>query len=498
MGAREPIVVWEPRSKPQAAFIACPVFEVFYGGSRGSLKTDGVLGDWLSHSDQYGANAIGLMVRKTREQLNETIERARQIYTPLGFKFTDRPSRCVAPNGARLNFAYLERDSDAEHYQGQSNTRVYVEELGNFANPAPVFKLMATLRSAAGVPCGFRATGNPGGPGHQWVKARYIDPAPMGWKVIQTEFKNPWTGENITRDRVFIPGKITDHNLLGNGYIANLQMSGSPELVRAWLEGDWNVIAGAFFPEFSIERHVVQPVELPKHWLRFRSCDWGSARPFAVQWFAVSEGDLPQFPRGALVMYREWYGMQDGKPNEGLKMTAEEVADGIVARDDPGYKFEWPHSVIDPAAFAENGGPSIAERMMVRTQKRIAWRGADNKRVAGSGALGGWDQLRARLKGEDDRPMLYIFSTCTDTIRTLPTMQHDYSRPEDIDTDAEDHAVDALRYACMSRPYLTKIKTPEISGTEALLADQAARFNFGNFKKQHLENRRKERQEMSL
>lgn len=498
MGAREPIVVWEPRSKPQAAFIACPVFEVFYGGSRGSLKTDGVLGEWLSHSDAYGKDAVGLMVRKTREQLTETIERARVIYEPLGFKFTDRPARCVAPNGARLNFAYLERDSDAENYQGHSYTRVYVEELGNFANPAPVMKLMATLRSAAGVPCGFRATGNPGGPGHQWVKARYIDPSPLGWKIIKTEFKNPWTQESIIKDRVFIPGRITDHNLLGSDYIASLMMSGSPELVRAWLEGDWNVIAGAFFPEFSFDKHVVEPCLLPKHWLRFRSCDWGSARPFSVGWYAVSEGELPQFPRGALIRYREWYGMEEGKPNEGLRLTAEEVSDGIVERDDRGYEFKWPHSVIDPAAFSEDGGPSIAERMLVRTNKRVAWRPADNKRVGRNGAMGGWDQLRARLKGEDGRPMLYFFSTCTHAIRTLPALQHDESRMEDIDTEAEDHAADEIRYACMSRPYLTKVKTPEISPTEALLIDQANRLKFVNWKNVHFESRRKQRQEMSI
>jgi hypothetical protein len=143
------IVVWEPKSKPQEAFIACPVFEVFYGGSRGSLKTDGALGDWISHADLHGEHAIGLMVRRKRTELTETYERAKTIYVPLGFKFNDSEHTCRAPNGARLRFAYLERDTDAEAYQGHSYTRVYVEEIGNFPSPAPVFKLMATLRSRA-------------------------------------------------------------------------------------------------------------------------------------------------------------------------------------------------------------------------------------------------------------------------------------------------------------------------------------------------------------
>lgn len=452
--APSPVVVWEPRSKPQAAFIACPVFEIFFGGARGSLKTDGVLGDWLSHADLYAENAIGLMVRRNSVQLQETIERAKQIYRQLGFKFNEsRPVTCRAPNGARLRFAYLERDSDAEEYQGHSYTRVYVEEIGNFPMQAPVMKLMATLRSAAGVPCGFRATGNPGGPGQHWVKSRYIDPHPLGWKVINSEFTNPFNGETVVRDRIFIPGKITDHDLLGAAYIAQLQMSGSPELVRAWLEGDWSVVAGAFFPEFSLERHVIRPFEIPEHWSRIRAMDWGSARPFSVGWYAVSDGTIPGIARGCLVKYREWYGIKqkpDGsfEHNVGLKLTAEEVADGIRERE--AKNEHCADSVLDPAAFTADGGPSIGERMGA---KKVQFRHADNKRVAKMGALGGWDQLRTRLKGNGDGlPLILFFSTCQHTIRTIPGLQHDELKPEDLDTEAEDHAADETRYACMSRP----------------------------------------------
>jgi hypothetical protein len=439
-----PVVVWEPRSKPQAAFIACPVFEIFYGGSRGSLKTDGALGDWLSHSDKHGEHAIGLMVRRERTQLMETYERAKQIFMPLGFKFNDSEHVCRSPNGARLRFAYLERDSDAEAYQGHSYTRVYVEEIGNFPNKAPVMKLMATLRSAAGVPCGFRATGNPGGVGHHWVKERYIDPAPLGWKVVPSKFENPWTKEMVTRERIFIPGKITDHNLLGSEYIANLQMSGSPQLVKAWLDGDWNVIEGAFFPEFGVQ-HVLKPFEIPAHWARIRAGDWGSAKPFSIGWYAVSDGALTGIPRGALVKYREWYGVRDGQHNVGLKLTAEEVAEGIRKREHEHID----DAVMDPSAFSADGGPSIAERM-----PGCNWRPADNRRIARHGAIGGWDQLRARLKGNHDGPLIFFFSTCTHTIRTIPALQHDELRPEDVNTESEDHAADETRYVCMSRPVL--------------------------------------------
>src|SRR5262249_13758442 len=161
---------------------------------------------------------------------------------PLGAKFHEQDKLWRFPNGSRLRFAYLERDSDAEAYQGHSYTRVYVEEIGTFPSSAPIFRLMATLRSGSGIPCGFRATGNPGGPGHQWVRARYIDPAPLGWKTITEQYRNPWTKETVSRDRIYIPSKLQDNRYLGSEYVANLQMVGNAQLVRAWLEGDWSVI----------------------------------------------------------------------------------------------------------------------------------------------------------------------------------------------------------------------------------------------------------------
>jgi hypothetical protein len=448
-------VIWEAQTGPQTALISCPVFEVFFGGARGGGKTDGVLGDFLEHADSYGEHAIGLMIRRQRTELVETIERSRAIYTPLGWKYHEQDKMWRAPNGARLRFAYLERDSDAEAYQGHSYTRLYVEEIGNFPSDRPILKLMATLRSGAGVPVGFRATGNPGGPGHQWVRARYIDPAPLGFQLI----KDAVSG----LERVYIPSRVADNKFLGESYVQQLKASGSKELVRAWLEGDWSVIDGAFFDCWDSSQHVIRPFEIPGDWLRFRAADWGSAKPFSVGWWAVvgddwdcgRDGERGVLPRGAIVRYREWYGKS--APNTGLKLTAEEVALGILAKEQPGEKIAY--GVIDPAAFAVDGGPSIAERM---SKVGVTFRRADNKRVAQMGALGGWDQMRQRMKGDGDgRPMIYTFSTCVDSIRTIPALQHDLDKPEDLDTDGEDHAADEWRYACMSRPYQPMAAQPK-------------------------------------
>jgi hypothetical protein len=312
---------------------------------------------------------------------------------------------------------------------------------------------MATLRSGNNVPVGVRLTANPGGPGHNWVKAKYIDPAPQGWKIHKEIFNDPFGGESIERDWVFIPSTVKDNKYLGQDYIANLQMVGSPQLVRAWLEGDWNVIEGAFFSEFN-KRHIIQPIEIPEHWTRFISMDWGSAAPFSVGFYSVSDGSIEGIEKGCIVKYREWYGTREPGSNIGIKLTAEEVGQGIVERMAEDERLD--DAVLDPSAFARDGGPSHAERIYEASGNVISFRRADNKRVSRKGAMGGWDNLRARLKPEP--PMILFFSTCTETIRTIPMMQHDVQRPEDVDSDGEDHAADETRYACMSRPFIKKVK----------------------------------------
>lgn len=459
----EPIngAVWVPSTK-QRMLLSCTTFEAFFGGARGGGKTDGVLGEWIKHSQRYGANAIGLMVRRSVTQLAETIERSRTIYTRLGAQYNEQSKMWRFPNGARLRFAYLERDADAENYMGHSYTRVYVEEITNFPRPEPILKLMATLRSGFGVPVGFRATGNPGGPGHNWVKARYISPAPGGWRII--------TDQKSGLERVYIPSRVTDNAFLGGQYVQQLRASGSETLVRAWLEGDWDAIEGAFFDCWSA-KIILPPFKVPASWVRFRSGDWGSYSPFSFGWWAVAQDDHDVghavIPRGALVRYREWYGSSDPGQAKGLKLTAEQVADGIIEREliDPRLAY----GVIDPSTLKVDGGPSIAERINRKlVEKKLAsFRAADNTRVSMKdgkdkrGPMNGWDQMRARMIGIDGTPMVYCFNTCLASIRTIPVLQHDPVRAEDVDTLSEDHAADDWRYACSSRPWTRFVKEPE-------------------------------------
>lgn len=440
----------------QQDFITCPCDEVLYGGARGGGKTFSVIIDWLVHSDQYGRFSRGIVFRRTLIELDDFIEAARDVLEAAGHKWHEGKKYFRSPKGAVLRCRYLDNDADASKYQGHAYSRVYIEEIGNFPSDGPVRKLLGCLRPpiAGGPPirCQLKATANPGGPGQTWVKARFIDPAPP---------MTPFSTDGGKRYKIFIPAKLQDNpHLMQNdpGYVDRLKDAGSAELVKAWLDGDWNTIVGQYFREFEKERHIIPTAPLPVHWkIRYRAHDWGSARPNCTLWFAVADG-MPisgistHIPRGALVVYRERYGW-NGKPNEGERKTAREVARAIAEAEFDDHDLVDKNqdlNKIDPSTFATNGGPSIAEEM---AREGIWFTRADNRRVAGQGPIGGWNQVRARLKGEEGHPMIFFMDCCHNLIRTLPMIPTDPVNLDDIDTDSEDHAADALRYGCMARVY---------------------------------------------
>jgi hypothetical protein len=512
--------VWSPQPGPQTALVNCPLAEIFYGGARGAGKTDGVVGKWALKEARYGTAFNALAVRRTKISFEDAIARSKEIYEPLGGKFTGDTWRM--PNGGRVSFKYLESVDDAQEYQGRNVTDAWVEEVGQYPRPDPILRLFGVLRSAAGVPVQMIVTGNPGGAGQHWVRGRYdLHPFPEHPRVLIRELANG----SFHRVAV-IPGRLRDNRILMREdpeYVNRLHLVGSAQLVKAWLDGDWTAIEGAFFDCWS-ERNVVPPFTIPREWVRFRSGDWGSASPFSFGWWAVVQDDyaipgdsrvqyhLGQLvgadpglsrsgvgsemdrgrsavgihragglrgaavlPRGALVRYREWYGSTDpASGGKGLKLTAEEVGAGLVERE-AGEKIAY--GVLDPATFKVDGGPSIGERInraLVKA-KLASFRAADNTRVNTRdskdrrGPMNGWDQMRARIIGIlDDKgrptgvPMVYTFSTCTASIRTIPVLQHDPAKPEDLDTESEDHAADDWRYACSSRPWMRTIKEPDV------------------------------------
>lgn len=459
-------IVFCPHPGAQTAFVQSPVFETVYGGARGGGKTFACLGEFIIHGQEYKSLAKGLFLRRTRESLKDAIREAKKLYKGLGiWKATRNEFQFF--NGSVLIFNYLDKDDDADQYQGHQYTRIYIEELTQFPDPAPIKKMFATLRSADGVPCQFRASCNPGGAGHSWVKARYIDIGP--YQIT--------ADDDTGLQRVFIPAKIADNpTLLQNDplYIMKLRMVGSEALVNAWLNGDWSIIEGAFFSEFSERKHMLPHADVEAaingDWRYFAAGDWGSARPYAFAWYAV----VPDMcyiadkvvPRGAIIRIREMYGMKKGEFNVGVKLPAEIVGRDFVMRTDEKLTY----GVLDPSAFKQDGGPSIAERL---ASVGARFRPADNKRVARAGAFGGWDMCRFRLIGEDDTPMFYVTERSPHFLRTVPVLQHDENRMEDLDTESEDHIADEWRYAMMSRPWIPRDVKKLLKNTNPFTAENA-------------------------
>jgi hypothetical protein len=368
-------------------------------------------------------------------------------------------------NGSKLYLCHCKDEKDIYKYQGAEIHVLLIDELTHFTDA--MYRFLRNRVRMVGIALPPQYVGrfprilcgaNPGNIGHLWVKRTFIE------MMNEMEIVEMPAAEGGMK-RQFIAARLEDNPSMASddpGYENRLEGLGSEQLVRAMRYGDWDVVEGAFFDCWDRLRHVVRPFELPRDWSRFRSGDWGSAKPFSFGWWAIVSDEYRTesgliLPRGCLVRYREWYGCVAGKPNTGLKLTAEEVGAGIKERDGAERDLT---GVLDPAAFSEDGGPSIAERM--GTSAGVWFRPADNKRVAQRGAMGGWDQMRSRLKGDaDGNPMVVCFLTCLDSIRTIPVLQHDPDRPEDLDTTAEDHAADDWRYGMMSRPWVREDEKPE-------------------------------------
>jgi hypothetical protein len=370
-------------------------------------------------------------------------------------------------NGSKIYLCHCKDEKDIYKYQGAEIHVLLVDEVTHFTETMYRFLRNRVRMVGITLPEQYRgkfprilASGNPGNVGHLFVKATFVESC----EPLQLRQMPANEGGML---RQYIPAQLDDNPSMAEddpGYEHRLEGLGSEALVRAMRHGDWDVVEGAFFDCWERRRHVIRPFRMPADWLRFRAGDWGSAKPFSFGWYAVVADDhwLAEqglwLPRGCLVRYREWYGIKtdkDGKveANVGLKLFADAVGKGIAERTPANENITY--GVLDPSAFKQDGGPPISENIFKGSDNKVLFRPADNTRVPDRGAMSGWDQVRARLVGESlERPMLVFFETCTHAIRTIPVLQHDKDRPEDLDTEGEDHAADEVRYACNSRPWV--------------------------------------------
>jgi len=355
----------------------------------------------------------------------------------------ERDKTWVAPSGATLWMSYLDRDDDVMRYQGQAFNWIGFDELTQWPTPYAWNYMRSRLRStkAANLPLYMRATSNPGGPGHHWVKKTFIDPEVPGnpfWardedgSVITWPKGHSKEGEPLFK-RKFIPATLFDNPYLSEDGMYEANLLSLPEHQRRQLlEGDWDINEGAAFPEFNRKVHVVEPYDIPSNWARFRAADYGYGSYTGVVWFAIVPGTEQ------LVVYREMYVS---------KVIATDLADMILDIEE-GEKIRY--GVLDSSLWHNRGdtGPSLAEQMIL---KGCRWRPAD--RSKGS-RVAGKNEIHRRLQIDEftQEPRLVIFSTCTNLISQLPSLPLSKNNPEDVDTTAEDHLYDALRYGVMTRP----------------------------------------------
>ena len=442
-------IIWTPQSR-QEAFMSRAEDEALYGGAAGGGKSDALVIEATRqvHIPHYKA----LILRKTYPQLTELIEKSQRYY-PLAFpkaKYNISEHTWYFPSGAKIVFGSMQHSKDKLNYQGKAYDFVAFDELTHFTYDEYIYLSSRNRANGKGTKVYMRATANPGGIGHGWVKDRFITAAkPMTtiWEAVKIAVNGK--AETRHKSRIFVPSSVFDNKiLLENDPNYLTRLATLPEAdKKALLYGDWNSYAGQVFeewrdnPEHYDDRrwtHVIQPFEPPKHWTIYRSFDFGYAKPFSCAWSAI-DGD------GRIYRILELYGCT-GEPDVGVKWSPEEIFKTIAETE---HTHEWLkgkhiHGVADPAIWDKSHGISIAEH---GERHGIYFEKGKNDR------LNGKMQVHYRMRFDDEGiPMMYVFSNCKAFIRTIPTLIYDTNKVEDVDTKLEDHCYDEFRYLCMENP----------------------------------------------
>lgn len=478
-------VIWQPQPK-QVEFMSRPEDEALYGGSAGGGKSDALVMEATRqvHIPHYK----GLILRKTYPQLTELIDKSLKYYSAAfpEARYNASEHTWRFPSGAKITFGSMQHSKDKLNYQGKAFDFIAFDELTHFTYDEYIYLSSRNRPNGPGTRCYIRATANPGGIGHGWVKDRFItagNPMSTIWETVQVVRPDGQT-ETKYRSRIFIPSSVFDNKiLLENDPDYLIRLASMPEAEKnALLYGDWNSYTGMFFSEWrdspdpamcskagvSVEEalkqrrftHVIEPFNIPRHWPIMRSYDFGYNKPFSMMYYACD-------PDGVLYVIAEFYGCT-GVPDEGVKWTPDEQFRRF-------REFEEAHpllagkkildSVADPSIWDKSRGESVADTAI---KHGIYFTPGDNARI------NGWMQVRYRLQFDDNGyPRIYFFNTCKAARRVIPLMLFSETHPEDLDTKLEDHILDSLRYRCMANQVLPIVKKePEI-----IMSDPLNQFN---------------------
>jgi hypothetical protein len=463
-------VTWAPQPGSQEFFLSCPHFEALYEGTRGPGKTDALLMDFAQHVGQgFGGDWRGVLFRQTFPELSDVVNKSKRWFPRIWPKATFNEAKMLwrFPDGEELMFRHFRTPDDYYSYHGHAYPWIAWEELTTWADDKCYKVMMSCSRSTRpNMPRKYRATTNPYGVGHNWVKARFRLPVPHGRIIGPVVNELAEDGEPLP-PRVAIKGHISENKILLKAdptYVQRIKAAArnSSELA-AWLDGSWDIVAGGMFDDcWQPKIHVIPNLTagmIPARWKIVRSYDHGQSRPFSVGWWAESNGEpvvvqtsLGQKKigviKGDVIRIHEWYGWR-GTPNEGLRFTAVEIARGILERErDWGIYGRARTGVADSSIFDDyEPGRSVAGDM---ESCGVRWIAADK----GNGSRAqGWQQIREYLKsatptaeGVRERPGMFVCQRNDQFLRTFPVLPRDEKNLDDVDTDAEDHIGDEVRY----------------------------------------------------
>jgi hypothetical protein len=456
---------WAPLPGAQYNALSCPVFESLWDGNRGSGKSELLLLDYAKEIDRgYGEAWRGILFRKQLGDLDEMVRKAESLFGKLygrRFRFLHSKSdyRCVWDTGEELLFRHLANVDEYNEYHGHQYPWIGFEELTQWEDDKPYKKMFSCCRpTAQGVPTRVRANTNPSGVGHSWVKKRFRLPNGHG-KVIRNPGEEP---------RVAIKLDLKENFVLLHtdpGYINRIRASASsPGEAKAWADGDWDVTFGGMFDDlWEAKIHVVpdvKPISIPRGWKLSRSYDHGQSAPFAVLWWAesngepmiLSDGRMIGQVRGDILLFKEWYGT-NGEENTGLRMLATKIAEGVRDRQNDwgiGWRVNPGPAGVDIWSKDNRG----TQRAPIDDFEQIlgadCWEKAD---VTSGSRKTGYQKIREYLGGAKvgpdgtrDAPGLFVCAGCTYWLDLCPSVTRDSADQDEIPKGYEDHLLDATRY----------------------------------------------------
>ena len=369
-------------------------------------------------------------------------------------------------NGSKIWLSHCQYEKDLIKYQGPEFHVLLIDELTHFTEKQYRFLRGRCRLGGLRIPPKYQGRlplilsgSNPGGIGHIWVKRTFVDYAPP-MEVNKASRKE---GGKL---RQYIPAKLEDNpTLLENDptYEETLEGLGNPALVKAMRDGDWNIVAGGALDDVWTERMILPRFKIPANWSVDRAFDWGSTHPFSVGWWAECDGTEIEFedgstfcpPAGSVIQIGEWYGTKELGTNEGLKLSSEEIAEGIVEREKELLAGKWIESTIN-AGPADNQISNVTDKSTPTIEKIMSDRGvtwSKSDKSSGSRVIG-LELLRTRMKeaGKDqpEKPAIYFMEHCRASLSLLPTLPRDPKKQEDVDTKAEDHCYDMVRYRVLA------------------------------------------------